>query len=146
MALLTGPHQTCFSEDGSLTIRLSDGERPVLAPEYADSAPEAVIAEPVSYTRASSYRAATPGLATCGADEFMPAYICTAWLVYERLKLGHIRCELSREAPPQARYAPAAAWTHISQQLSSPSNEMFHSLDAAGVQRGLVNSRPGHGD
>ena len=33
MGLLTGPHQTSFSEDSSLTIRLSEGERPVLAPE-----------------------------------------------------------------------------------------------------------------
>jgi hypothetical protein len=63
--LLTGPHQTSFSEDGSLTMRLSDGERPVLAPEKAVSAPEAVMAEPDSYTSASSYRAATDGLATC---------------------------------------------------------------------------------
>lgn len=52
-----------FSDDSSFTIRLSRGERPVLAPEYAVSAPVAVIAEPVSYTRASSYRAATDGLA-----------------------------------------------------------------------------------
>lgn len=48
MGLLTGPHQTSFSEDSSLTIRLSDGERPVLAPEYALRAPLEVIAEPVS--------------------------------------------------------------------------------------------------
>lgn len=33
MGLLTGPHQTSFSEVSSLTIRLSEGERPVLAPE-----------------------------------------------------------------------------------------------------------------
>lgn len=33
MALLTGPHQISFSEDSSLTIRLSEGERPVFAPE-----------------------------------------------------------------------------------------------------------------
>lgn len=33
IGLLTGPHQTSFSEDSSLTIRLSDGERPVFAPE-----------------------------------------------------------------------------------------------------------------
>jgi hypothetical protein len=29
-------------------MRLSEGERPVLAPEYAESAPDAVMAEPVS--------------------------------------------------------------------------------------------------
>jgi hypothetical protein len=33
-------------------MRLS--ERPVLAPEYAESAPDAVMADPVSYTSASS--------------------------------------------------------------------------------------------
>jgi len=33
MGLLTGPHQMLFSEEGSLTILLSEGERPVLAPE-----------------------------------------------------------------------------------------------------------------
>lgn len=48
MGLFTGPHQTSFSDDGSWTIRLSEGERPVLAPEYAERAPDAVIAEPVS--------------------------------------------------------------------------------------------------
>ena len=63
MGLLTGPHQTSLSDDSSFTIRLSRGERPVLAPEYAVSAPVEVMAEPVSYTRASSYKAATDGLA-----------------------------------------------------------------------------------
>ena len=48
MGLFTGPHQISFSDDGSFTIRLSEGERPVLAPEYADRAPEDVMAEPVS--------------------------------------------------------------------------------------------------
>ena len=48
IALLTGPHQTSFSEPGSLTIRLSRGERPVFAPEYAVNAPVDVIADPVS--------------------------------------------------------------------------------------------------
>ena len=48
MGLLTGPHQTFFSEPSSLTIRLSRGERPVLAPEYAVKAPVEVMAEPVS--------------------------------------------------------------------------------------------------
>lgn len=33
MGLLTGPHQTSFSDEGSLTMRLSRGERPVLVPE-----------------------------------------------------------------------------------------------------------------
>lgn len=33
MGLLTGPHQMSLSEEGSLTIRLSMGERPVFAPE-----------------------------------------------------------------------------------------------------------------
>lgn len=33
MGLLTGPHQISFSELGSWTIRLSEGERPVFAPE-----------------------------------------------------------------------------------------------------------------
>lgn len=63
MGLLTGPHQTLFSDPSSLTIRLSRGDRPVFAPEYAVKAPVEVIAEPVSYTNASSYKAATEGLA-----------------------------------------------------------------------------------
>ena len=63
IGLLTGPHQTSFSEPSSFTIRLSRGERPVLAPEYAVKAPVEVMAEPVSYTKASSYNAATDGLA-----------------------------------------------------------------------------------
>jgi hypothetical protein len=54
MGLFTGPHQTSFFDESSSTMRLSEGERPVLAPEYAESAPDAVIAEPVSYTSASS--------------------------------------------------------------------------------------------
>ena len=54
IGLLTGPHQTFFEDSSSFTIRLSDGDLPVLAPEYADKAPEEVIADPVSYTRASS--------------------------------------------------------------------------------------------
>jgi hypothetical protein len=52
-----------FFDESSSTMRLSEGERPVFSPEYAERAPEDVIAEPVSYTRASSYRAATEGLA-----------------------------------------------------------------------------------
>ena len=48
ISLLTGPHQISFSEPGSLTTRLSDGERPVFAPEYAVKAPVEVIADPVS--------------------------------------------------------------------------------------------------
>lgn len=48
MALLTGPHQTSFSEDSSLTTRLSEGDRPVFAPEYAVRAPLDVTAEPLS--------------------------------------------------------------------------------------------------
>lgn len=48
IGLLTGPHQISFSDDGSLTILLSKGERPVLAPEYAVRAPVDVMAEPVS--------------------------------------------------------------------------------------------------
>jgi hypothetical protein len=48
IGLLTGPHQTSFSDDSSLTIRLSEGERPVLAPEYAVNAPLDVMAVPVS--------------------------------------------------------------------------------------------------
>lgn len=69
MGLLTGPHQISFSEPSSFTIRLSEGERPVFAPEYAESAPDDVMADPVSYTRASSYRAATEGLAICRSCE-----------------------------------------------------------------------------
>lgn len=48
IALFTGPHQTSFSDSGSLTMRLSSGERPVFAPEYAVSAPVDVMADPVS--------------------------------------------------------------------------------------------------
>lgn len=33
MGLLTGPHQMSFSDDGSLTMRLSSGDRPVFLPE-----------------------------------------------------------------------------------------------------------------
>ena len=33
MGLLTGPHHTSFSLSASFTIRLSEGDRPVLAPE-----------------------------------------------------------------------------------------------------------------
>ena len=44
-------------------MRLSKGERPVFAPENAVNAPVEVMAEPVSYTRASSYSAGTEGLA-----------------------------------------------------------------------------------
>lgn len=33
MGLLTGPHQISFSDDSSLTTRLSSGDRPVLEPE-----------------------------------------------------------------------------------------------------------------
>jgi len=65
IALFTGPHHMSFSEPSSLTIRLSSGDRPVFAPEYAVKAPVEVMAEPVSYTRASSYSAATEGLAIC---------------------------------------------------------------------------------
>jgi len=48
MGLLTGPHHTSFFDESSSTIRLSEGERPVLAPEYAERAPEDVMAEPDS--------------------------------------------------------------------------------------------------
>lgn len=48
IGLFTGPHQISSFDESSSTIRLSKGERPVLAPEYAESAPEAVMAEPVS--------------------------------------------------------------------------------------------------
>lgn len=48
MALFTGPHHMSFSELSSLTTRLSAGDRPVFAPEYAVSAPLEVIAVPVS--------------------------------------------------------------------------------------------------
>lgn len=48
MGLLTGPHQISCSEVGSLTMRLSFGERPVLCPEYAVNAPLDVMAVPVS--------------------------------------------------------------------------------------------------
>lgn len=48
MGLFTGPHQISDSDDSSLTIRLSEGERPVLAPEYALRAPLEVTAVPVS--------------------------------------------------------------------------------------------------
>jgi len=48
MGLFTGPHHTSFSEPSSFTIRLSDGLRPLFAPLLVESAPEAVMAEPVS--------------------------------------------------------------------------------------------------
>jgi hypothetical protein len=62
-----------FSEPGSLTIRLSNGDRPVFAPEYAVRAPVDVMAEPVSNTRASSYRAATEGFGTCKSTKLAKA-------------------------------------------------------------------------
>ena len=46
--MTTYPHQISFSDVGSLTIRLSNGDRPVFAPEYAVRAPVEVIADPVS--------------------------------------------------------------------------------------------------
>jgi hypothetical protein len=48
MGLFTGPHHTSFSDVASFTTRLSEGERPVLAPEYALRAPDDVMADPVS--------------------------------------------------------------------------------------------------
>lgn len=48
IGLFTGPHQTSSFEVFSSTIRLSRGERPVFAPEYADNAPDEVMAEPLS--------------------------------------------------------------------------------------------------
>jgi hypothetical protein len=42
------------SDEGSLTMRLSDGDRPVFLPEYAVKAPVDEMAVPVSYTSASS--------------------------------------------------------------------------------------------
>lgn len=48
MGLLTGPHHTSSCEPSSLTMRLSEGDRPVFAPEYADNAPDEVMADPVS--------------------------------------------------------------------------------------------------
>ena len=41
-------YQMSFSEPGSLTIRLSRGDRPVFLPEYALRAPLDVMAVPVS--------------------------------------------------------------------------------------------------
>lgn len=58
-------HQMSCSEDDSFTMRLSRGDRPVFAPEYAVNAPLEAMAEPISYTRASSYKAATDGLGIC---------------------------------------------------------------------------------
>ena|SRR6266516_2576133 len=48
IGLLTSPHQILFCELSSFTIRLSNGDLPVLAPEYAARAPEDTIAVPVS--------------------------------------------------------------------------------------------------
>ena len=48
ISLLTGPHHISLSELGSLTIRLSEGDLPVFAPEYADKAPLDVMADPLS--------------------------------------------------------------------------------------------------
>jgi hypothetical protein len=48
MGLLTGPHQILPCEVSSFTIRLSSGDLPVLAPEYAVMAPDKTIAVPVS--------------------------------------------------------------------------------------------------
>lgn len=46
----TPTYQISFSDDGSFTTLLSDGDRPVFAPEYAVKAPLDAIAEPISYT------------------------------------------------------------------------------------------------
>lgn len=35
-------------DESSSTMRLSEGERPVFSPEYAERAPDDVMAEPVS--------------------------------------------------------------------------------------------------
>lgn len=48
IGLLTGPHQISFLDESSSTMRLSEGERPVFSPEYAERAPDDVMAEPVS--------------------------------------------------------------------------------------------------
>ena len=48
MGLLTGPHQIFPFVHSSFTIRLSRGDLPVLAPEYAARAPDETIAVPVS--------------------------------------------------------------------------------------------------
>jgi len=107
MDLLTGPHHTSFSEPGSFTIRLSRGERPVLAPEYAVNAPVEVMADPVSYTRASSYRAATEGLPICVAVSALEEG--GTWpRCYLQWQHGRSRCEQSHGAPLQSRCARVA--------------------------------------
>lgn len=48
IGLFTGPHHISFLDPSSSTILLSNGDRPVFAPEKAVNAPVDVIADPDS--------------------------------------------------------------------------------------------------
>ena len=109
IGLLTGPHHTSFSEPGSFTIRLSRGDRPVLVPEYAVNAPVDVMAEPVSYTRASSYSAATEGLPICRNVSFCKS-TDEGEKGHEQWRHGRSRCGQFRGVPPPVRCVPARVW------------------------------------
>lgn len=54
------PHQSSCAEASSLTMRLSLGDRPVLAPDSVASAPVDVMNDPFSYLIACSYSSARP--------------------------------------------------------------------------------------
>src|SRR6476661_881221 len=63
MGWLTSPHQTFASLEGSRTMNLSFGERPVWVPVLTTSGPSAAIIPSPSRT-AASYKAAVDRLAT----------------------------------------------------------------------------------
>src|SRR5688572_32197083 len=72
IGLLTLPHHTCASLDGSLTTNLSFGERPVCAPVRQTSGPS--CARMPSWRRmACSYNAAADRLKWTGFE------VCTPW-------------------------------------------------------------------
>lgn len=110
IGLFTGPHHTFFSDPSSLTIRLSRGDRPVFAPEYAVIAPVDVMAEPVSKTRASSYKAATEGLAI---SKTVSDLLARGAMGDIQLTRDHSRYVPSRGVLPRFRCAPSVAWAKM---------------------------------
>lgn len=98
-------YQMSCSEVSSFTMRLSRGDRPVLAPEYAVNAPLEAMAEPISYTRASSYKAATDGLGICcPLAVLFPQHVTAGSAAaagqakaHVQWRLGHSQCVLCRE-------------------------------------------------
>src|SRR5687767_4347157 len=71
MGLLTLPHHTCASLDGSLTTNLSFGERPVCAPVRHTSGPSCA-STPSCRLMACSYNAAADRLKWTGFEVLTP--------------------------------------------------------------------------